>query len=114
MRNAWQEEQEEEEPQVDDEEEPQDIDEEEPHEDPQVEPHHDEATSSTTQASIADGVKARSEKKQLEAEEERARRKIQVEEITLTTIFNNRLEMKVVSGAFKKALEKVEKEEEDM
>ena len=81
------------------------------------EPHHDEATSTTTaQASIADGVKALSEQKQLEADEERARRKIQGEEIAYTTIFNNRLETKLAlaSCEFKKALANVEKEEEDM
>jgi len=45
------------------------------------EPHDvDEATSSTTQASIAEGVKARSEIKQLQAEEERVRRNIRVDE----------------------------------
>ena len=81
------------------------------------EPHVDEATSSTTdQASIADRVKARSEQKQLEAEEERERRKIVCDEITDTKIRDNLSERKLLQKSlnFQKALEIIEKEEEDM
>ena len=81
------------------------------------EPHVDEATSSTTdQASIADRVKARSEQKQLEAEEERERRKIVCDEIRDTKIRDNLSERKLLQKSlnFQKALEIIEKEEEDM
>ena len=82
------------------------------------EPHDvDEATSSTTdQASIADRVKARSEQKQLEAEEERERRKIDCDEIRDTKLRDNLSERKLLQKSlnFQKALEIIEKEEEDM
>ena len=58
-------------------------------------------------------VKEPQQIKQLKVEEDRARRKIRGEETVQITILNNRLEMKVASGEFKKALAKVEKEEVD-